>query len=181
MKFGSWAEKLLPTTTLSSKSRDLHRGFITAITVWFICSIANVILTIIVYFIVACLVSKPLNWNEAKGDLVMIQTLLPFKGKLLCYHANLIMVSITTLSTSASLQIKGLATKYTTKKQGLLVIINICINCCKVKEAHFRAYPHWKWCTKDRKKSPRKVSDRTESSDSVGKYRSVPNINTLYR
>ncbi|XP_078379381.1 uncharacterized protein LOC144662450 isoform X2 [Oculina patagonica] len=38
----------------------------------------------------------------------------------------------------------------------------------QVKEAHFRAYPHWKWCTKDRKKSPRKVSDRTESSDSLG-------------
>lgn len=40
----------------------------------------------------------------------------------------------------------------------------------QVKEAHFRAYPHWKWCTKDRKKSPRKVSDRTESSDSMGMY-----------
>ena len=42
------------------------------------------------------------------------------------------------------------------------------ISICQVKEAHFRAYPHWKWCTKDRKKSPRKVSDRTESSDSMG-------------
>ena len=40
----------------------------------------------------------------------------------------------------------------------------------QVKEAHFRAYPDWKWCTKDRKKSPRKVSDRTESSDSMGMY-----------
>ncbi|XP_068733422.1 protein capicua homolog isoform X2 [Montipora capricornis] len=37
----------------------------------------------------------------------------------------------------------------------------------QVKEAHFRAYPHWKWCTKDRKKSPRKGSDRSESADSI--------------
>ena len=28
------------------------------------------------------------NRSEAKVDLVMIQTLLLFKGKLLCYHAN---------------------------------------------------------------------------------------------
>ena len=61
-----------------------------------------------------CLDAKPLNRNEAKGDLVMIQTLLLFKCKLLCYHANWILVSTTTRSPSASLQIKGLATKYTT-------------------------------------------------------------------
>ena len=42
----------------------------------------------IVHFKVVCLVAKPLNRNEAKGDLVMIQTLLLFKCKLLCYHAN---------------------------------------------------------------------------------------------
>ena len=63
--------------------------------------------------------SLPLEWmnrNEAKGDLVMLQTLLLFKCKLLCYHANWILVSITTRSPSASLQIKGLATKYTTVK-----------------------------------------------------------------
>ena len=54
------------------------------------------------------------NRNEAKGDLVMIQTLLLFKCKLLCYHANQILVSITTRSLSASLQIKGL--QYTTVK-----------------------------------------------------------------
>ena len=42
----------------------------------------------IVHFTVVCLVTKPLNRNEAKGDLVMIQTLLCFKCKLLCYHAN---------------------------------------------------------------------------------------------
>ena len=42
----------------------------------------------IVRFTVVCLVAKPLNRNEAKGDLVMIQTLLLFKCKLLCYHAN---------------------------------------------------------------------------------------------
>ena len=42
----------------------------------------------IVHFTVACLVAKPLNRSEAKGDLVMIQTLLLFKCKLLCYHVN---------------------------------------------------------------------------------------------
>ena len=42
----------------------------------------------IVHFTVVCLVAKPLYRNEAKGDLVMIQTLLLFKCKLLCYHAN---------------------------------------------------------------------------------------------
>ena len=42
----------------------------------------------IVHFTVMCLVAKPLNRNEAKGDLVMIQTVLLFKCKLLCYHAN---------------------------------------------------------------------------------------------
>ena len=54
--------------------------------------------------------------SKAKVDLVMIQTLLLFKCKLLCYHANKILVSITTWSPSASLQIKSLATKYTTVK-----------------------------------------------------------------
>ena len=70
----------------------------------------------IVHFTVVCLVAKPLNRNEAKGDLVMIQTWLLFKYKLLCYHANQILVSIITRSPSASLQIRGLATKYTTAK-----------------------------------------------------------------
>ena len=42
----------------------------------------------IVQFTVGCLVAKPLNRSEAKVDLVMIQTLLLFKCKLLCYHAN---------------------------------------------------------------------------------------------
>ena len=46
----------------------------------------------------------------------MIHTLLLFKCKLLCYHANLILVSTTTRSPSASLQRKGFATKYTTVK-----------------------------------------------------------------
>ena len=44
----------------------------------------------------------------------MIQTLLLFKFKLLCYHVNQILVSITTRSSSASLQMKGSAAKYTT-------------------------------------------------------------------
>ena len=42
----------------------------------------------IVHFTVVCLVAKPLNRSEAKGDLVMIQTLLLFKGKLPCCYAN---------------------------------------------------------------------------------------------
>ena len=41
-----------------------------------------------VHFTVVCLAAKPLNRSEAKVDLVMIQTLLLFKCKLLCYHAN---------------------------------------------------------------------------------------------
>ena len=77
----------------------------------------------IVHFTVACLVAKPLNRSEAKGDLVMIQTLLLFKCKLLCYHANWILVSITTRSPSASLQIKGLATRYTTVKWPIVLVI----------------------------------------------------------
>ena len=76
----------------------------------------HITLQTIVHFTVVCLVTKPLNRSEAKGDLVMIQTLLLFKCKLLYYHANWILVSITTRSPSASPQIKGLATKCTTVK-----------------------------------------------------------------
>ena len=36
-----------------------------------------------------CLVAKPLDRSEARGDLVMIQNLLLFKCRLLCYHAKL--------------------------------------------------------------------------------------------
>ena len=50
-------------------------------------------IVVIVCFAVVCLVAKPLNRNEAKGDLVMIQTLLLFKCKLLCYLANWILMS----------------------------------------------------------------------------------------
>ena len=42
----------------------------------------------IVRFTVLGLVAKPLNKSEAKVDLVMIKTLLIFKCKFLCYHAN---------------------------------------------------------------------------------------------
>ena len=69
-----------------------------------------------VHFTIVCLIAKPFKRSEAKGDLVLIQTLLLFKCKLLCYHANQILVSITTRSPSTSFQIKGLATKYTTVK-----------------------------------------------------------------
>ena len=59
-----------------------------------------------------CLVAKSLNRSDAKGDHVLLQTLLLFRCKLLHYHARLlyILVSITTRSSSASLQIKGSAT-----------------------------------------------------------------------
>ena len=70
-----------------------------------------------IHFIVASLVAKPLNRSEAKeggGWVVRIQNLLLFKCKLLCYHAIQILVSTTARSPSATLQIKGLATKYTT-------------------------------------------------------------------
>ena len=67
----------------------------------------------IIHFTVACSIAKPLNRSEAKGDLLVIQTSLFFKCKLFSY---LILVSITTRSLSASLQMKGLATKYTTVK-----------------------------------------------------------------
>ena len=76
-------------------------------------------LSTMICFIVASLVSKPLNRSEAKeggggGWVVRIQNLLLFKCKLLCYHSIQILVSTTARSPSATLQIKGLATKYTT-------------------------------------------------------------------
>ena len=72
-----------------------------------------------IHFLVASLVAKPLNRSETKevgegGWVVRIQNLLLFKCKLLCYHAIQILVSTTPRSPSATLQIKGLATKYTT-------------------------------------------------------------------
>ena len=51
-------------------------------------SVKTKLSALIVHFTVMCLVAKPLNRNEAKGDLVMIQTLLLFKCRLLCYHAK---------------------------------------------------------------------------------------------
>ena len=94
----------------------------------------------VVHFTVVCLVAKPLNRNEAKGDPVMIQALLLFKCKLLCYHANWILVSIPTRSPSASLQIKGLAYKYTTVKwpigqcnRTVKGTVHTCLAFCRVK------------------------------------------------
>ena len=95
-------------------------------------------LKIIVNFSVVCLVAKPLNRSKAKVDLVMTQTLLLFKCKLLCYHANKILVSITTWSPSASLQIESLATKYTTVN-GLLSLI-ICLIVYSLRSIHKNAY-----------------------------------------
>ena len=42
----------------------------------------------ILHFTVLCLVAKPLNRSEARVDFVVIQTLLLFICKSLCYHAN---------------------------------------------------------------------------------------------
>ena len=42
----------------------------------------------IAHFTVVCLVAKPLNMSEARVDFVVIQTLLLFICKSLCYHAN---------------------------------------------------------------------------------------------
>ena len=69
---------------------------------------------------IVCLVAKPLNRSEAKVDLVMIQTLLLFKCKLLCDHVNEILVFIKKRSPLAQLQIKDLATKHTTVKWPIL-------------------------------------------------------------
>ena len=44
--------------------------------------------SLILHFTVVCLVAKPLNRSEATGDLVVIQTMLLFICKSLCYHAN---------------------------------------------------------------------------------------------
>ena len=44
----------------------------------------------IVHFTVVCLVAKPLNRSEARVDFVVIQTLLLFICKSLCYHANVV-------------------------------------------------------------------------------------------
>lgn len=68
----------------------------------------------IAYFTVVCLVARPLNRSEAEDDLVMIETLL--LSKVLCFHAKQNLDSITTWSSSASLQIKGWATKSTAVK-----------------------------------------------------------------
>ena len=67
-------------------------------------------------FTVPCLVAKPLERGVAKGDLDMIQSSVLFRCKLLRHFAHYILVPNTTRSPSASLQIKGLATKYTTVK-----------------------------------------------------------------
>ena len=40
------------------------------------------------HFTVVCLVARPLSGSEAGGDLVLIQTLLLFRCKLCCSHAN---------------------------------------------------------------------------------------------
>ena len=64
------------------------------------------------------LLAKPMNRSEVKGDLVVTQTLLLFKCKLLCYHARYWSqgLGLGLGSPSASLQTKGWTTKCTTSK-----------------------------------------------------------------
>ena len=50
--------------------------------------VSELMKNIVAHFTVVCLVAKPLNRSDAKGDLVIIQTLLLFKCEFLCYHAN---------------------------------------------------------------------------------------------
>ena len=64
----------------------LPRIVAVALEMYFLTSVAgvDVFITIVhfitmVHFTVVCLVAKPLNRSKAKGDLVMIQTLLLFK------------------------------------------------------------------------------------------------------
>ena len=44
--------------------------------------------SVILHFTVVCFVAKPLNSSDARVDFVVIQTLLLFICKSLCYHAN---------------------------------------------------------------------------------------------
>ena len=74
----------LMSTNLALKKHQLSQwSYRTALVGWMVHIIKP-----IVHFTVVCLVAKPLNRNEAEGDLVMIQTLLLLKCKLICYHAN---------------------------------------------------------------------------------------------
>ena len=57
----------------------------------------------IVHLTVVHLVAKPLNSSKAKGDLVMIQTLLLIICKLLCYCAKWILVSVNNVTFSLTL------------------------------------------------------------------------------
>ena len=46
------------------------------------------LMVLIGHFTVVCLVTWPLSGSEAGGDLVLIQTLLPFTCRSFCCHAN---------------------------------------------------------------------------------------------
>ena len=57
--------------------------------------------------------------------------------------------------------------KTTQLKQNHSRGINVIVLFSKVKDAHFKAHPDWKWCSRDRKKSTsaRTKTDRTSISD----------------
>ena len=65
-------------------------------------------------------VLSPARGNGSGGE--GAATRGPFKCKLYYYHANKILVSIPTRSPSALLQIKGLATEYTTVKWSIKIL-----------------------------------------------------------
>ena len=85
----------------------------------------------VVHFTVVCFVAKPLNRSEARVDFVVIQTLLLFLCKSLCYHANYFVVSIISRSPLTSLSYKGLVTFHRTVKWSTvlrcLFVFNTCI------------------------------------------------------
>ena len=69
----------------------------------------------IVHFTVSCLVAKPLNRSQGKGDHVMTQMLVLFICKLLCYHARLDSGLYPNITFSVT-QNQRLGTKYTNVK-----------------------------------------------------------------
>ena len=70
----------------------------------------------IVHFTVVCLLTEPLNRSEARVEFVVIQTLLCFLCKSLCYHANQFLVSIISRLPLTSLLYRGLVTFHKTVK-----------------------------------------------------------------
>ena len=82
-------------------------------------SCISVTSSLILHFIVVCLVAKPLNRSNARVDFVVIQTLLLFVCKSLCYHVNYFCVSIISRSPLTSLSYEALVTFHRTVKYSI--------------------------------------------------------------